>query len=163
MTDLKQIITALIELNLRTRAEFFKEHPWEKLQYAMSQATFACEFCTVHVNPGRRAGKTTAILDLMKSDDALLVHSYDAKERVRREAWTYASKNIFAMNELVSPNFIPNHFRGRRWAPRIIWVDEPELCFSSVPHNFSLGHFYETFTQPPYADLTTQTFVLVGQ
>ena len=106
----------------------------------MGAQNFAREFCTIHINIGRRTGKTEYIKRNATKTDVVVVASRQMRE-------IYSGVNV----PVVSVDGIVDWSKGRR-AVSTIYIDEPELM-----HKF-VGIIYESLFRN-----ANQTFVLLGR
>ena len=72
--DLIIALTAALRVNNTAQAEFADARAF------YSSAQWIDQMKTVHLNPGRRTGKTTAIVHLYERDDVVVCHNRSLKE-----------------------------------------------------------------------------------
>lgn len=124
-------VSDLIEVAVQNR-ENFRE------VYCICPINWAKEFCTVHVNAGRRSGKTQYIKKHATSDDVVIVPDQNYKRIVFggfNDARVLTIDEVFCMERLPKCNRI--------------YVDEPQLCFKShalegLYERIDLRRFHET-------------------
>lgn len=92
----------------------------------VSQAQFSGEFKTVHLNVGRRTGKTSAMITLARKGDLIIVHDEDTKRRLKYE-YPHCLATINSIYDVV----LGSKGLYGRVPPRkfdYVWVDEPRCC-----------------------------------
>ena len=108
---------------------------------------YAREFKTIHLNVGRRSGKTTAIEALARPTDLLLFPNYHTMETLRSRHYFLCPINTIE-GVLLSANTLHGRIiKKYNW----VWIDEPSLCDDVV----DINRIYETID----ADL----FILLGE
>lgn len=143
--EFAQIVDAAIEQNRKRRVEFS--------DYAKGchPAQFAEDFCTVRVDIGRAAGKTTYIAEHARPWDAVVLpnqHMVGQYLHMARAGYD----NVFSAGEFGDIPAMPRRLLGRRWVPRTIYVDEASRIDIK-----RMGAIYFALASHP-----DQTFVLLG-
>ena len=110
----------------------------------MGIANYLREFATVRIDIGRAVGKTKYIIDHARPWDIIVVPNRCTLDSCYRTSCcpVFVANGSYAFDRL----------RGRRLAPRIIYVDEPGHIDQR-----NLRELYHTFAAHP-----DQTFVLLG-
>lgn len=143
--EFAQIVDAAIEQNRKRRVEFsdYAKH--------CRAPEFVAEFCTVRVDIGRAAGKTTYIAEHARPWDAVVLpnqHMVDQYLHMARAGYD----NVFSAGEFGDIPAMPRRLLGRRWVPRTIYVDEASRIDIK-----RMGAIYFALASHP-----DQTFVLLG-
>lgn len=123
----------------------------------LSKEAFAREFCTLHINPGRRTGKGTFIRNNASNRDLIIV----ANEILRRDYLYISSSKVITISDLERLEY-PSTVRFCECGVLVskvyntIYIDEPRLCFSNdrVP----IEKVYRLF-----AHSHNQMFILLGE
>jgi hypothetical protein len=118
MDEYKYLIDELILLNKRNRTQDLKSMS-SPLNYLMS-------FCTIHVDVGRRVGKTSYILDNANNNDLIIIPNPNFKND-RIYEWR---ENINLVTASNIENFTKEHFKN--WDHKLIYVDEPRICYQYI-------------------------------
>ena len=133
--DFHAAVDHLIALNERRR------EPFRESLSSMGLVRWLREFGTVHVDIGRRAGKTTYISKRVAAVDVIVIpHATFARSYAASPGWRLTPDSLWG------PGVIDLH-------PRKIYVDEPTLVFQ----NISPFEMYRLLAWDP-----DQTFVLLG-
>jgi hypothetical protein len=140
-----QIVDTAVGFSVQNRRQYF-EH-FKQIRAGMHPAAFAREFCTVHIDLGRRTGKTTYIKQRAEPGDVIITMTADA---LRRD-FSQIDVDCYAAWMIAAERF-QQSYRGK--APRLIFIDEPEL----VQHYCKLETIYNLFA----GDTPDQTFILLG-
>lgn len=114
----------------------------------MNPVHAAIELGTVALDPGRRTGKTTYIINHAASSDVIIVPS---RRFASGSGYMYQRK-FFCANEY---KYHPCPWRTEGLRPLTVYVDEPALVFKEM-ERYSL---YEEFCHQGYTPL----FVLLGR
>ncbi len=116
------------------------------------------DFCTVHINLGRRTGKTNYIQSKVNDKHTLImVCDYDSKKEYE-EKLTGSVTNIFTLFDK-NPHFSTNNniFKDIDLNDiYYVYVDEPKLVFG---HQRDLEDFYIMFSQCK----SEPTFIMLGE
>lgn len=149
MKSFEQIVDDAIAFSKQNRM-LYKEH-FGSIQETMHAAAFAREFCTVHLDMGRRTGKTTYIKQHAGPDDVTIVMTAETRRREFVSVWG----EVFAAHEVADDRFWMSRRGKSLGSPsNIVYIDEPEL----VQRRCSLDRIYQTFATGAF----DQTFVLLG-
>lgn len=127
--EFQSCVDMLVELNKKRRESFYD------LECSMATHAFIKEFCCVHVNIGRRSGKTEYINKRATDDDLVIAP-------LVRMGLLYKGKNFYIENDK------ENSFKGRIF--RNIYIDEPKLNQYGIEHYLKFGN-------------TKSTFILLGE
>lgn len=148
MNTFGKLVAGLIEQNKinRTTAAKCTGYEYDPVHYAL-------DFCTVHVNIGRRSGKTHLIDDLAIANDVALFGS-----SALLNWYKYEHHQFGALNTVCNPDAL------RAWEIKsrsidyayTVFVDEPALV--SRAYNMSIEEIYRHLVCPR----SDQTFVLLG-
>ena len=134
-------VNTLLELNKQNR-EICE-------QLYMDPISYAREFGTVHVNCGRRAGKTQYIVDHATDKDLILVSNVSHK-KLFKEAFTQA----LTVHDL-------NHACGFP-DPVNIYVEDPSYIFKgALQGNLRISNMTDLYKK--LAKNYNQTFILLGE
>lgn len=119
----------------------------------MSRQNFNREFRTIHVNFGRRTGKTQTIAALSRPTDLVIVHNEETKKHFPR-----CNAEVKTISEVI------RHIQPSPWRTscscrcseyvkkyEYVWIDEPALCMKFLD---SYKAFYE---------LDAQLFIMLGE
>lgn len=115
-----------IDANIRRREKLDKD-----VLNGLYNPHFLREYCTVHVNLGRRSGKTQYIIENCTDKDIVIASNIS----ITREIGTMLQHKFISpyrchnIEKLKSNDFI---FSGL--SVDTIWVDEPEQCFKHVSY-----------------------------
>ena len=91
-----------------------------------SPLDYLTSFCTIHVDVGRRVGKTSYIINNAKSTDLIIVPTRDSKDYIvykRREKLNVITAS--SMEFLSKKSF-------EKWDHKLIYVDEPRICYQYI-------------------------------
>ena len=142
MKRFQNLVTSAIEINKMNRQLYSKE------KWVFSPVQYAKEFCTVHINCGRRIGKTEYIRDFLEVGDVVIVPNRTMQlKSIDVLRW----RHIFIPNDC--GNGLPVHFL-QDYKPRTIWFDE--IGFSSKEE---IDWVYNAFCDNTYE----QTWIRLGQ
>lgn len=146
MQTFKQIVDAAITLSEETRK--LNEEHFDSIRQTMHPAAFAREFCTVHIDLGRRTGKTTYIQEHEALGDVIVTPTFAMKK--------YGLENTLAECFTASQIKDEKFLMSRRGKPtgRYVFIDEPELVTRICP----LDRIYTAFA----TGALDQTFILLG-
>lgn len=78
-------------------------------------SNYVREFRTIHINMGRRIGKTHYILNHYREHDLIIVHDEQMK---------YHLNGCGVIATIKTPRELKGDLRQYHW----IWIDEPRLC-----------------------------------
>jgi len=145
---MQNILRASIEFN------FGRQKYFSKQELIVGKEAFAREFKTLHLDLGRQVGKTTAIKELSRPNDLIIVHN-----RATIDCSYRGFDNVIAPHQL--DNLIFSHRIGytRRNPLRFgyVWIDEPLMCEKSM---YSFGNsLISLLTSEIEADL----FIKLGE
>lgn len=92
----------------------------------MHQVAYAMDFKTIHLNVGRRTGKSTAMMTLARKSDLIVVHNEEVKRRLKHE-YPHCLATINSIHDVVLGSV---GLRGNIPARTFdyVWIDEPNLC-----------------------------------
>lgn len=93
-----------------------------ELVQSLGQSNFVREFGTVHINIGRRVGKTTWIKNNARACDLIIVPNVRCKE-----PYYYKASDVKTVSELELEDD-PFNLTNYNW----IFIDEPALCGKSA-------------------------------
>lgn len=98
----------------------------EYVEKSVGQNEFASDFKTIHLNVGRRTGKSTAIMTLARKSDLIVVHNEDSKRRLKYEN-PHCLATFNSIHDVVLGSI---GLRGNIPARTFdyVWIDEPNLC-----------------------------------
>jgi hypothetical protein len=137
---LDKLMTEALRVNKEIRHQFGDSR-------CMSAIAYAREFCTVHVNPGRRTGKTSWALENVEKGDVIIVHNHHRQKILA----TQTRALVYSVGTLTHSD------DGRGLHSRRVIIDEPALI-SSVAHD-GLENIYRCFSRYEEDDVT---FILLG-
>ena len=109
----EKIVTAAIQATVEDFSPYILS--------TMGSAGYVHEFRTIHVDMGRRVGKTRYIAKHSRYHDLIIVPSWDCAERMRGYPGTV--KVALELRDLPFLDLTKYHW---------IWVDEPSMC----QHNY---------------------------
>ena len=113
----------------------------------ITKTQHAREFKTIHINVGRRSGKTTAIESLARPTDLMIVHNYHTMKVLNGRNNFICPINTVSGVVLASNGLKGKIIKKYDW----VWIDEPSLCDDAV----DINEIYKTID----ADL----FILLGE
>lgn len=99
-----------------------------KVKTIISSQTFNRDFKSIHINFGRRTGKTRTIAALSRLNDLVIVHNENSKN-----LFPPCCAEVKTMSEVIRESRRP----GAR-AYDYVWVDEPAMCMRIVDSHESL-------------------------
>lgn len=141
------LVGLAIFINKWNRKSLVKEY--------FSATAFAMEACTVHINVGRRTGKSTYINKVVKPKDLIIVHDFvtkdmllDLRKSIGNADEFYQVITAHTLKGMDRKYFIETQF------PDTIYIDEPELVSRVIP----VAEIYDRLTTRD----RDQTFVLLG-
>lgn len=114
---MRELLDHAIQLNYLNRP-LVKTH--------LNPIEYAKEFKTIHINIGRRSGKTHLIMSTARENDLVIVSSYIHKMQLL-ECFPYFLGTIQSMPEIILSAY---GLRGKV-KPIVcdrVWIDEPALC-----------------------------------
>lgn len=117
MNKIIKIIKLMIELNESVRnqlSDIAKKH--------IKRSHFNREWGTIHINPGRRTGKTAAMCTLARTNDLIIVHNHATKNTLIRNNPDCLAM-IYTISEIINPI---NKGFGHKFD--YVWIDEYNLC-----------------------------------
>lgn len=103
---------------------------------------FQKEFSTIHLNVGRRSGKTSSMMTLAKQGDLIIVHNFFAKERLRKD-YRDNLATIKTIHELLRDSCNGRVCKCINQIQHFgyVWIDEPKLIFNSISHNDAYDYY----------------------
>lgn len=110
----------LIQHAIVIQQERIAELSFNGLEGHLGQRAFNREFKTIHINIGRRVGKTFAIGSLAKLGDLIIVHNVGTKDRMIHD-YPRCNAGICTISDLIENLSVTQKFD-------YIWIDEPNLC-----------------------------------
>lgn len=122
-----ELIKRAIEVNNRN-LEWVKENKANLCNEALMS-----EFLTIHINAGRRTGKSSAIGTLARKGDLIVVHDERTKETFRRHGPACLAK-VVSIREALEPMMDFMCQGPNAYAPiskpfhEYVWIDEPGMC-----------------------------------
>lgn len=122
----------------------------EDVRKAMHPVQYAFEFCTVHIDIGRRIGKTEYIKKNLTDGVIVIVSSNEIRKSLLKE--TGGGNGAVIINGNTSEPVLINDLLIRN--PNFIFIDEPSLISDK-----NIGVIYHTLVRK---DLT-QLFILLGK
>ena len=106
---LKRAIERRLEINRKT--DFDKE--------CVTHSYYREEFCTIQLNFGRQAGHTTAISQLSRPEDVIIVYTEAMRHYWKSQfPWQYS---------IVETKGFKHEYENSSKTPRIIWIDNASL------------------------------------
>jgi hypothetical protein len=124
------------------------------IKLSMGPDLFNLEFCTVHVNAGRRIGKTEYIINKATSDSLIVVCNemmrHNVMERMRQLNKRCDIMTAGSFDQLMNPR----GYKIPQPLYKTIYIDEPRLVFRNIPET----NLYQLTTNPEI----DQTYVLLG-
>lgn len=162
-SDFDNLVNLAVNINLSNRSKMNHQ--------LLESCRFFPEFATVHINPGRRTGKTRYIID--HADKESLVIFGPSNTPIRQ-----LMQNRFCVIEGVSYLSIPlyyeqfwNIFQGNDFSHiKKIYIDEPSLCFydssktryqDNLMTVVSLEYFYDAIS--PFFDKEKGIIIMLGE
>lgn len=118
-----ELIKHAIKLNKENRDRLEKEG-----LFPISLEVVNKEFRTIHVNIGRRTGKTRAMMTLARKDDLIIVHSEFHKSTIRRD---YPNCLATIITPSMLSGFSPSYVYWAKDKFDYVWFDEPKLITRS--------------------------------
>ena len=142
--SLEHLVLAAVAANKENRRRF-----GDRFKSSLPPTQYAIEFCTVTINIGRAAGKTTYIKDNAKPWDLVICHSYVSMQYMMRGELPGIGYPAMTIEEYVYRN---RHRGQQQHTPRVIYIDE-----ASHISRRELDELYMVVPKHP-----AQTFILLG-
>lgn len=105
-------------IKLAVKKNFEARDKYEHMQQTMSKVAYSREFKTVHIDIGRATGKTTAINDLVRPTDLVIVPNMGMQSHY--ESW--------CVSALTLDTILLNERRFMGCSYDYVWIDEPAMC-----------------------------------
>ena len=144
MESFYKTVDLAIETNRLNRELYQRE------MYLVSPAKYAIDFCTVHVNCGRRVGKSEYIKDHLNYGDVIIAPNLDMREYLK---WKLHYQHVYSVSEFSYG--LPDSFSNRTLPRTTIWMDEVGFCSDS-----EIGKVYSALA---CRNVPNQTFIRLGR
>jgi hypothetical protein len=128
---------------------------------------------TIHINTGRRTGKTTSIFKLARESDLIVVHSlyykYNLMSNFRNNlAKITTPEDLIKDIKYIYPyNMVPpSTMYIKKFKYNYIWIDEPYLCEHTFNRYFKDSNFnllVPNFLDTIYNYFDADKFILLGE
>lgn len=131
------LIKFATDINFSNRSKWLYEEQ-------MNPEVYAREFKTIHINTGRRSGKTSAIFALGGRRDLVIVHNKATEDRLKNDYPAFRGK-ISALSTFITSFEVVQRIENFDR----VWIDEPSL----VNQNHTLSEIYRKTVADLYIKL----------